>query len=42
MNSDMVSKFLIFSDKGVREGKPISDFFANKGGTGGEDPPIFG
>ena len=35
-----VSPFLIFSDKGERGGKPISDFWLTRGGGGVWTPPF--
>ena len=35
-----VSQFLIFSDKGGRGGKPISDFWMTRGGGGVWTPPF--
>ena len=35
-----VSLFLIFSDKGRRGGKPISDFWLAREGRGDLDPPL--
>ena len=35
-----VSQFLIFSDKGGRRGKPISDFGLTRGGGGVGTPPF--
>ena len=35
-----VGQFLIFSDKGGRGGKPISDFWLTRGGGGVWTPPF--
>ena len=35
-----VSQFLIFSDKGGRGGKPISDIWLTRGGGGDWTPPF--